>query len=273
MSLNIYKKEMIKNLRSLLIWTTALVAFIMFGMAFYPVLMNDEMVGQIKGLLNSPLMKTMLEVIGVGSFESMMSPLGFYNAYGSIYVTLLASMYAILLGANLISQEESKKTADFLLTKPITRGEAFTSKLCVYITNVFILNIITFIFGFISIEMFKLDKTYSFNSLIILSVYSFLCILLFGAAGMFIAVIVKRGRSMTGLGIGIALIAYFINGLSNITREASIIGYLSPMKFIGSDVGSPDYGFEWWRLLYFIGVFAILTVAGYMIYRKKDILV
>jgi preprotein translocase subunit Sss1 len=114
---------------------------------------------------------------------------------------------------------------------------------------------------------------YQMDKYITVSVYSLLVMLTFGAIGLFISLLMKRGKSISTIAIGITLGAYFINVISNMTQQANMIGYLSPFKFSDTNITSAGYGFEWWRLLYFIGLSLILFVASAVIYRRKDILI
>jgi hypothetical protein len=64
---------------------------------------------------------------------------------------------------------------------------------------------------------------------------------------------------------------YFLFTISKITQGASKIGYLSPFRYVNTNVGDPAYGFDWLNLLYFIGLSALLILLSYRIYLKKDI--
>jgi ABC-2 type transport system permease protein len=106
-----------------------------------------------------------------------------------------------------------------------------------------------------------------------MSCYAFLGTLLFGAIGLFLSILIKRGRNITSVTMGIVLGAYFIDAVSKISRQTYVIGYISPFKFIDQDVLRPGYGFEWWRLLYLIGLSVILIGSAMRIYNRKDILI
>ena len=44
---------------------------------------------------------------------------------------VLGSIFAIVLSSNILLKEEYNKTAEYLLTRPLTRSEIFFSKLAV----------------------------------------------------------------------------------------------------------------------------------------------
>jgi len=115
------------------------------------------------------------------------------------------------------------------------------------------------------------DGIFSLNSFLILSFYTFLLNLLFVAIGFFISVFVKKAKPITTMGIGLVLFLYFLFTISKITMNASDIGYLSPFKFVRTDVMSDDYGLDLWRLIYFAGSSMILLLIAFRYYQRKDI--
>jgi len=226
-------------------------------MVFYPILMKDDMLRQMSVLLENDFMKGLMSAFGV-SLDVITNVLGFYAARNTMYILLLGSFFSILLAGKILSQEEHEKTAEFLLTKPVTRFEVVWSKLAAYFSLLLTLNIIILITGFISIEVFKGDSEYSLSAYLI---HTFYCFLL------------MRGRPTTNISIGIIIGGFFIDAASKITPKLEIIGYLSPFKYVDSSVLSSDYRLMWWRLLYFLGISLLLFILTFIIYKKKDILI
>jgi len=64
---------------------------------------------------------------------------------------------------------------------------------------------------------------------------------------------------------------YFIYTLSRITEGIAKIGYLSPFKYVNTNVLDTAYGISPWNLLYFTGITLLLTIISYRIYLRKDI--
>jgi putative exporter of polyketide antibiotics len=95
--------------------------------------------------------------------------------------------------------------------------------------------------------------------------------ILFGAVGLFLSVLIKRPKPITAVSIGMVLVFYFIFTLSKITESISNIGYLSPFRYVSTDVISPAYSIDFWHLAYFIGISVLLTGFSYRLYNRKDI--
>jgi ABC-2 type transport system permease protein len=183
---------------------------------------------------------------------------------------VLGSIFSIVLSSNILLKEEYDKTAEYLLTRPITRSEIFVSKQVVIYLNVFLLNFITALAGFICMELVK-KGAFNIGAFLILSLYTLLLNVLFASAGLFLSTLIKRGKPITTFSIGIVLICYFVYTLSKITESASKIGYLSPFRYARVDAISPDYSLDFWHLAYFLGISILLTGIAYRIYLRKDI--
>lgn len=267
MNKNLFLKEMRRNAMSLLLWIIVITLLISFTMSVYQSFVENRT--KVMGML-SLVPKGALQFKGISNVNDLISVLGFYAVNNVIYMMLLGSIFAMVLGSNVLLKEEYNKTAEFLLTKPLTRSEVFFSKLAVLFIHVIILNMITTLAGFISMKLFQ-KNPFSMGAFLILSIYTLLLNMLFGATGLFLSNLVKRPRPITTLGIGLVLFLYFIFTLSKITESATRIGYISPFKYVNMEVTSPAYHLELWNVLYFAGFTLLLTGISYRLYSKKDI--
>jgi ABC-2 type transport system permease protein len=183
---------------------------------------------------------------------------------------VIGSVYSIVLSSNILLKEEYNKTAEYLLTRPLTRSEIFLSKLAVVSINVFVLNLITSLVGFIFIELVK-KGTFSVSAFLILSLYTLLLNFLFASTGLFLSTIVKRPKPITTFCIGLVIILYFVFTISKITESVAKIGYLTPFKYVDTNVIAPGYRMDPLSLVYFIGISVTLLILSYRIYLRKDI--
>ena len=269
---NLYCKELRLNRSSFIAWSIAISVVIYLGMAFFPILMKGDMLKQVTAFLENPYMKNIISAFGHG-VEALTNVLGFYAARNSIFIMLLGSFYSTLLAGRILAKEEREKTAEFLLAKPVTRSEIAVSKLAAFLTYLVFFNSVILAAGFTSLEIFKGESLYSRGAFFTLTFYSFMLMLTFGTIGFALSLFIKRGRSMSGMTIGIIIGGYFLDVLSKVTPSVDKIGYFSPFKFVDTQVLRPDYGLVWWRLLYFVGLSAALIILSIVKYRKKDILI
>jgi ABC-2 type transport system permease protein len=186
------------------------------------------------------------------------------------YMMLLGSIFAIVLSSGILSKEEYNKTAEFLLTRPLTRGEIFFTKVAVILLNVFLLNLVVSFVGFICLQLVK-TSPFSIKAFLILSFNTFLLNLLFCTVGLLISLLIRRSRPVTFQSIGLVLVLYFISTISKISPDMSMIGYLSPFRFVDLNVIRQDYHIDVLHLLYFLGISMMFLLISWFIYRKKDI--
>jgi ABC-type transport system involved in multi-copper enzyme maturation permease subunit len=151
MSFIIYKMEMLRNLKSFLIWSLSICAILFFGMLFYPAINADGLLTQMEVLFENPMMKGVLAAFGA-DVSALGSLMGFYVTYNSIYNVLLGCIFASILAGNLLAREEAGKTAEFLLTRPVSRKTIFRSKSAVLFTYLTLLSVLFFLFSLFSLE-------------------------------------------------------------------------------------------------------------------------
>jgi ABC-2 type transport system permease protein len=267
MNKNLFHMEFRKNLLSLLVWTVIITLLVSVTMAVFPMFMKNQ--SKITGMM-SIIPKELLQFKGVSNLNDFMSTLGFYSVNNIIYMMVLGSIYSIVLASGIVHKEEYNKTAEYLLTRPLTRAEIFETKLAVAGLNIFILNLVTALAGLICIEIVKTEPL-RFSAFLIITFYTLLLNILFGAIGLFLSVILKRSKPISTQCIGLVLVFYFIFTLAKITESISKIGYISPFRYVDTEAVNPAYGLDPWRLLYFTGISLLLTFAAFRLYLRKDI--
>ena len=269
MNKNLFHYEIRRNLMSLILWTGIITVLITVTMMAFPTFYQNQ--SKVMGMM-SLVPKSALQFKGISNINDLRSVLGFYSMNNIIYMMVLGSIFSIVLSSNILLKEEYNKTAEYLLTRPITRKEIFNSKLSVVVLYIFVLNLVTAFAGLISMELFK-KEPFNINAFFILSAYTFLLNLLFGAIGLFISTQVKRGKPITTFSIGLVLIFYFIYTISKISVSFEKIGYLSPFKYVNTEVVKTGYSFEIVNVVYFVGLIILLTGMSYQFYIRKDIYV
>lgn len=267
MNNNLFLRELRSNSVTLMIWTLVITALTVLTMSFYGVFLENNQ--KILAMF-SILPEGTLQFKGITDVNNLFSVLGFYSANNVIYMLVLGSIYSIVLASGILLREEYGKTAEFLLAWPLTRGEIFLSKAAVVLLNVLVINIVTALAGYITLEIVKREP-FSVNAFLVMSVYTLMLNLFFAALGLFMSTLVKRARPITTLSIGLVLILYFIFTISNITDSLSKFGYVSPYKFARLDILDPHYRIEFISVLYFAGLSILLTFLSFRLYKRKDI--
>lgn len=269
MNANLFSKELRNYLFSLILWTAVITLLVVVTLSVYPTFLQNQ--SKVMGMI-SLMPKGALEFKGISNISDLTSLIGFYAVNNVIYMMVLGSIFSIVLGSNILLKEEYQKTADYLLTRPVTRSEVFLTKLALTLLFITILNGITSFAGFAGMHLLTKDP-FSVRIFLNLSLFTLLLNFLFGSVGIFLSTLVKRARPITTLCIGLVIVEYFIFTLSKITDSASKFGYVSPFKFVRTDVTTPGYGIDFLHLAYFAGLSVVLLALSYRNYLKKDIYV
>lgn len=260
--------EMRRNLRSLAIWSVVIGLLTFFTMSFFRTfLVYQEQITNMVQIVPAVAMK----MRGFANITDIFSVIGFYTANNLIYMMLMGSIYAIVLCSNIVLKEEYGKTAEYLMSRPLTRPEIFTTKTTLAFLNIILLNLVVAIIGFIACLIYK-KGVFNIHAFVVISFYTLLLNLLFGALGLFISVMIKRAKPITSFSVALVMVLYFLYTISRMSGVDGTFGYLSPFKWVNVDVLSQNYGIELSRLFAFIGVIALLVFFSGLIYRRKDIL-
>ena len=121
--MNMFLHELKAYRKSTIIWTCSLIALVVLFLSMFPTFSKEaDAFKEIMEGFPEPVRKA----LGL-SVDSMSSILGFYS-YIFLYITLCGAIQAMNLGTSIVSKEVREKTADFLLTKPVTRTADYDIK-------------------------------------------------------------------------------------------------------------------------------------------------
>lgn len=268
MSINLFVKELRSHLKGTMITTFAVVFYIVFSVSIYSII--EDNLAKIVDIYSS--IPKGLRTAFHYNMNDWDNVLAFYATYFVFYIPVIAGCYSIILGTKLLSKEEQYKTAEFLLSRPISREQIVTSKLLTFMIHVLGMNLIAFLVALLSCGVVT-NWDFSIINLTILHTYGLLMCFFFGVLGFFITATMKRAKAITGIGIGIVLGTYYFDMLIRVSNRAQFTLYFTPFKYLNLDVLAENYGLEIWRLAFFLGITSLLIFLTYMFYRKKDILI
>jgi ABC-2 type transport system permease protein len=262
--MNIFIHELRAYRKSTIIWTISLIMIVVLFMSFYSSFAKDA---EAFTKIMEGYPETIRNLLGVnlGNFFTI---LGFYS-FPLTFITLCGAIQAMNLGTSIVSKEVVEKTADFLLTKPVTRTTIMTAKLMaafssLVVTNIFYLAAASFIAFQVKADDF------SFKLFIMLSLTMFFVQLIFLAIGIFISVTVPRIKSVLTVSLATVFSFYFLGMFSSTTGEETK-RYLSPFNYFDTAYIMKNTSYEAPFLITGAVIIIILITASYYIYVKKDI--
>lgn len=264
--MNIFKQEFQMKMKSIIIWSLSLGGFIIFYMAFFPAMASDSQA--IDSLMNS-FPKEMLQALGLKEGISISNLIGYFT-FTFTLIQLAVAIQSANYGFSILTEEERELTADFLMTKPISRSKIYFNKFIASLLALIITSIILGISCFIALELFNggqiYDKFNVFKLLLTVPLFQ----LIFLSLGMFISLLFKKVRSVLSLSMGLAVGLYVINSVKGIL-ESNIIGLASPYSYFdpGEILNTGKYNLK--MLVLAMVVIIISLVSSYIIYNKRDI--
>ena len=260
--MTLVKHELRQGKASFLVWTASIGFLLAICIFLFP-----EMKGQMEGINDMfASMGSFTQAFGMDrlNFGTL---IGFYAVECGNILGLGGAFYASVCAASILSKEEKDKTAEFLLTHPVSRKRVMTEKLIAVLIQITAMNIIFFVLAIGSIAVVGETIPWREISLMHLAYY----LLQLELAGICFGISAFLRKGSVGIGLGIAVMMYFLNLIANIADVAKFLKYITPFGYCeGADIvsnGSLD------SILVVIG--AAIGIGGIMIaylkYTTKDI--
>lgn len=264
LSMTLVRHELKQGWKSLAVWTVAIGCFIAICVFLYP-----EMKGEMAGV--SDMFASMgafsaafgMDQLNFGTF------IGFYAVECGNILGIGGALFAALIAINALAKEEKDRSAEFLLTHPVSRTYVVTEKLAAVLLQIVILNAAVFLMSAGSIALIGEEAPWKEVSLLHLAYF----LLQIELSAIYFGISAFLRSSGMGIGLGMAVVMYFLNIIANLSDQADFLRYITPFSYTeGADiVGSGGLD---GRLLAAGLIFAILGItAAYWKYRRKDILI
>lgn len=265
--MNIYWRELRINRRSLVIWVITLAALGVLVMALFPSIAKEA---QNFGELLAVMPQGLIAAFGLEKI-SMTDILGYYATKQVISVSLFGSIYAIMLGAGMLSKEVNDRTIEFLLSKPVSRSEVITAKLCSVVTLIVLFDLLISAIMFAVMETVKIED-FSINLFVILSAAVMLLHLTFASLGFLIAVADPHTRSVVPFSLGLVLVTYFLSIAAALSDKLDFLKYFSPFKYVDAADIIVAGRIEPAYLVLMALINGTAVILTFVLYRRKDIM-
>jgi ABC-2 type transport system permease protein len=262
--MNIFLHELKSYRRSTLIWAISLSVLTIVFLLMYPAFTQD-VVASKKVLTNLP--PALRDALGI-SLSNFFTIFGFYS-YLLTFLVLAATIQAMNLGLGIISKEDSGKTADFLLTKPVSRTAIITSKLCAATSLLVMTNVI-----FISVSILAAravsKNTFAIKTFILISLTVLLVQIAFLALGFVFSVTIPKIKSVISVTLPTVFVFFIIGALGSILGNENV-RYITPFKFYDTNYIISNSALEV-KFVIIEAVFVVVAITiSYVVFIHKDI--
>ncbi len=262
--MNVFLREVKAYRKSTIIWIASLCGLILVFMALYPAFTTD--IAATKQILSSfPAALRRALNLSLGNFFTI------YGFYGYLlgFAILAGSIQAMNLGTGVISKEVAGKTADFLLSKPITRTRVVSAKLAAALAMVVLTNVVFSVVSYLA-AMVVAKEPFGAGIFFLMSFTLFLVQLIFLSLGALFAVSLPRVKSVVSVTLPTVFALYIIGTLGDVLGNDKV-RYLSPFKFYDPNYIINHASIEGRYVILEVAIVVVAIAMSYVIYVKKDV--
>ena len=262
--MNIIFRELKANFKSLLIWSGIVTLFTIMAVAeFSAYYDNPKIIAILDGL--PPVI---LDALNFSAFN-LTTITGYFGVVFPYYA-LIVSIFAIMLGSEIIAKEERDKTAEFFLTFPVTRGRVITAKILAAVVNCLSLALFTWVAIWVFMSRFQPGNDF-FKFLSISVLAFFILELLFLSIGFLLACAMKQHKRSSSLAVSLLLGTYILSILSVLSEDLEFLKYFSPFTYFDPvkllNESKFDMDFIWLSA----GISLVAFGLAYITYSKRDL--
>ena len=258
----LFQSELRRGRVPLLLWSAGISIMLGLCILIYPE-MRSQM-GDISTMFAD--MGKFTEAFGMdqlnfGEFK------GYFGIECSNVLGIGGALYAALLGINALSKEEKDHTAEFLLSHPISRNRIYGEKLLAVVVQIICMNLMIALVTIGATCAIEETLPRKEGSLLLLS---FLLLQLEIGGLTFGLSAFLRGNS-PGIGLGLALLMYFMNLVSNLIENGNVLKYFTPFSYADSAQIFTQGNVPGEYILSGFALTSIVLMTGWRNYRNKDI--
>lgn len=225
--MTIVRHELRQGRTSLAVWTLSIAFLLSLCIFMFPE-MKDEMeqAGNLFASMGSLSAAFSLERLDLGTLA------GFYAVECGSILGLGGAFFASLIGISSLAKEEQRKTAEFLLTHPVSRTRIVTEKLLAVLLQISLMNLVILGLSLLSVSL--VDNIPWREILLIHAAHYLLQLEL---AGLCFGISAFLRRSGTGIAMGLPVAMYALNLIANMTERAKGLKYVTPFGYCeGADI-------------------------------------
>jgi len=262
--MNLFLRELKTNRKSIIFWSIGIILFMISGMTKYKATAAN---GQINNLF-AEMPKSLQAIMGSGALD--LSQASGYFGILVLYLFLMATIHATMLGANIIAKEERDKTAEFLFVKPLSRNKIISYKLLSAFVNILIFNLVTWASSVIVVGKYSKGEDVN-GDIAIVMLGMFILQLLFLVIGSAIAASSKNSKKAASYATGILLLTFILSIAIDLNEKIEGLKYLTPFKYYEAKNIMYGGGFNISFIAISIILIIVLTVITFFSYRNRDL--
>lgn len=262
--MNIVKRELKANLKSVLIWGVAIGFLVIVWMIEYESFADNPAIND----LMASLPEEMLALLGMNDF-TLSSLNGFIGSI-FLYLYLLLGLQAVLLGSSILAKEERDRTAEYLFSQPVSRKRVLAMKVIAALIQLVFLNLLTLAaMLFSTMNVLKGEDFYSFIALSFMAL--FIIQMIFLSIGMLLSSLSPDYKKSGNISLGLLMGTFLLSSLMNTVDQLDFLKYITPFKYFESSYLMNEMRLEPIYLFLSFLIIVISLTASFIFYPKRDL--
>lgn len=264
--MTIFKFEVKKNIGSTLLWIIGIFAFMITMMAFYPMIAQEQ---ELMDMILAYYPPELLRAFGLSNVQSLATIKG-YLPLIFVFLQLLLAIQASVSGFSALTLEESDRTADFLLTKPVNRTQIYSSKVSAALFGLGVISLASVLAIISTIMIFAPDETVNQSILNMLYVSIPLFQVVFFSVGLVVSMMLKRVRSVLGMAMGLSFFTYGSYAIKE-TIDSDWIGHITPFHYFDVAIIVQQGTLNTFYVILSVLIIIVSVIFSYVLYKKRNI--
>ena len=257
-------RELKTNLKGLIIWL--LVSFVLFAVVFivYPTIAvnNTDALNELIKIFPTEILKMFNMDI-----SSLSTVFGWFMTEGYTFIVLISGIYAANLGASILSKEESDKTIEFLLARPINRQQIVSAKVLGGLINITLLVVIIGMFNAVGMYLSNELETKFF----VLSLFPLMSSYALFFISLVAATAINRPKRTSSIGISLGLLFYFIQLISLMSSKLDWLKFFTVYTLSEARTFIQTNQIEWSYIVITIAIGIACYIGTSYLYHNKEL--
>lgn len=205
-----------------MIWNVILLGVFLIAYLIYPSIVASDKISMMDEMLQM-FPEEMLKAFNY-DISMMDTAYGWLKSEGFVFVLLITGCYAGILGSNILLKEENDKTIEYLNMLPITRKDIVFTKAIVGVIYIFLMILFLTLFNYVGLT---LSGDFDHKQFFLLSITPLFPAYVLYFVCMFLSTFSHKTKRMFGVSLGIVLISYVLQMLSQIADSVEFLKYAS----------------------------------------------
>lgn len=260
--MTLFLHEIRRSRLSLIIWSLVLSFMLGVCIIIYPE-MSSQMgeVSEVFSNMGDFSAAFGMDELNFGEF------MGYFGVECGNTLGIGGALFAAITGVSALAKEEKERTAEFLLTHPISRTKIVISKLLSVIFQVLVMNVV--IIATTSACTFIIGEEPEIKAFVLLFTAYLLMQLEIAVITFCISAFLKNGG--LGLGLGLAMMFYFMNIVANLTEDMEFLKFFTPFGYTDSAYIIKELSIDMEYLSVGFAFAIVSVIIVFWQYRRKDI--